>query len=299
MHFYRAYGLAIASERALPFAPGDAAAPPDVLFHYAPRSTLSAEPSDADRRELVPCDGGWSLRYFNPAGRWIGYDYAAAERILRVSGNAEWEEIEMALIGVVCAVLLARQGRTLLHGACVAWNGGAVAILGDSGRGKSTLAAAALHEGARLLSEDLVVLEAGADGVAAQPGYGRISLLPDAVAALGLELARLQPRPGSTKSWIDACAEGSCAPLAALYILADAGPGFEAGAVVPLPRRAGAIELVRHLYGTAWIRPVAPSDLLFCAAMAERVPVFRLARPAGLAAIPSAARMLRLHAARL
>jgi hypothetical protein len=61
-------------------------------------------------------------------------------------------------------------GREALHAATVVVGEGAVALAGASGMGKSTLAAALLERGARLLSDDVTVVEAAGDRVLAYPG---------------------------------------------------------------------------------------------------------------------------------
>jgi hypothetical protein len=300
MQLYCAYGLTVASGRPLPFAPcPDGEASPDVTFLFEERSTATVASDGGDRRELSSTEAGWSVLYANAAGGWMRFEHDAAARTLRVTASVASDIVEMALIGVVCALLLSRQGRTLLHGAAVSADGGALAILGDSGRGKSTLGAALLQAGARLISEDLIVTETGGDAVRVHSGYDRISLLPDAMAALGVDPgeARVRPGRGLEKFWLPAGALGGMAPsgsppLTAIYILAAPDPQSQASAAHPVSPRIAAIELVRHLYGAPWMRPVSPADLAYCAAVAARVPVFRLARPASLAAIGETARML-------
>src|SRR5207244_980556 len=53
-----------------------------------------------------------------------------------------------------------------------------VGFLGDAGYGKSSLAAAFLAIGCRLVTDDLLVLEERVDGFYAHPGPPRIKLTP-------------------------------------------------------------------------------------------------------------------------
>ncbi len=53
------------------------------------------------------------------------------------------------------------------EGTCIAIHGKGVLLLGPSGSGKSDLALRLMHEGAELVSDDVVVLKAGKEGVIA------------------------------------------------------------------------------------------------------------------------------------
>lgn len=78
---------------------------------------------------------------------------------------------ELAALGIrrlfLCAVghLLGFQDRLLVHGGAVVVDGRTVLVLGESGRGKSTVALAALEQGWPVLSDDLVILRRAEDGI--------------------------------------------------------------------------------------------------------------------------------------
>lgn len=68
--------------------------------------------------------------------------------------------------------ILARMGRFVVHASCVAYGDQAILFLGDSGKGKSTLALAHCHLlGAELVSDDCVELRTDLNSVAAMPTY--------------------------------------------------------------------------------------------------------------------------------
>lgn len=295
MRHYRAYGLILACERELPFAAADPGAAADVTILDA-LGQAPAEPSNAVYRELRRDGEGWSLRYRNPEGGWLHFDHDAASKTLAVAGSVCWSEAVPVLAGVACAVLLSSAETPLLHGAGVAFDGGAIGLLGDSGQGKSTLAGALLKAGGRLLSEDLLAFTRLGPDLVVEPGYDRISLLPDARDALGLDQAGdalVQPRSGTAKCWIGAAAAAGPAALRRLYILAPPNPAAPDGRAERLARAAAAPAIVRHLYGAPWIRPVRATDLAFCGSLAAKVPVFTLSRPASLDRAQACATMLR------
>lgn len=290
MNRYRAYGLTLACARALPFAAARPGAAADVTIVDS-LGQAAGTPCGEMRRDLLREGEGWSLRYTNPEGGWLHFDHDPRARTLTLAGSVGWTEAVPVLSGIACAVLLSSAGTPLLHGAAVAFGGGTIGILGESGQGKSTLAAALLGAGGRLLSEDLLAVTRRGSDFDVEPGYARISLLSDSCAALGLGEV-LPARKGTAKSWIDAESSAEPVPIRRLYILAPPDPAASAGAIRRLSRSAAAPALVRQLYGGDWIRPISRSDLAFCASLASQVPVFALNRAATLDRVGDCAAML-------
>jgi hypothetical protein len=93
--------------------------------------------------------------------------------------DAPGESFQVYLLGQALSFALVRSGFEPFHGTCVVVNGEAVAFLGDSGFGKSSLAAYFLSAGDRLLTDDLLLLQERPEGFLAYPGPPRIKLLPD------------------------------------------------------------------------------------------------------------------------
>ena len=67
--------------------------------------------------------------------------------------------VEHLYLNQVLPLALSRQGKLVLHGSAVDIGGQGVAFLGESGRGKSTLAASFATEGTRFLTDDGLLLE--------------------------------------------------------------------------------------------------------------------------------------------
>jgi hypothetical protein len=82
------------------------------------------------------------------------------------------------LLGQVLSFSLVALGSEPLHATSVVVDGSAVAFLGDCGAGKSTLAAALLERGHRLLTDDLLVTEVHGNRIMAYPSLPRIKLTP-------------------------------------------------------------------------------------------------------------------------
>ena len=138
----------------------------------------------------------------------------------RARENVSDQDLRTFLLGSAVGALLIQRGILVLHGNALERDGQAIVCLGHSGAGKSTLAYALMHQGWRLLADDLVAITP--DGQVL-PGIPRIKLWHDAVKAFGLDPNALPPiRQGMQKYLLlgEAIerAERPC-PLKALYLI--------------------------------------------------------------------------------
>ena len=207
---YRLYGLTVEAPWRLPCPDGDG--PVDVRFV---RSTQRASPVRADWfwREVLS-DGSEHLVWTDHAEFRMSSD-ASTVSYLPLS-RATSATIETFLLGQVLSFVLLRRGREPFHATVLERDDRAVALLGRSGQGKSTLAAAMLTRDWRIMTDDLMVV----DGTDALPGMPRIKLFPRAANLLGL---RGEPiAKGSTKEVISLPTSMFCAeqvPLERIYAL--------------------------------------------------------------------------------
>ena len=133
------------------------------------------------------------------------------------------ETLQSYLLTQLVSFALLRQGVETLHATVVVVEDRAIALLGDCGTGKSTLAAAFLRAGARLLTDDLLVLRQEHDALFACPGVPRLKLMPAiAKRLLPAHAAGCAMHPLTGKRIIPLaptqCAD-TPAPLRALYVL--------------------------------------------------------------------------------
>lgn len=190
---YRFFGLVVASNVELGDPHPDAAAV-DCVFTV----------QDAPIRIPDACD--WSLLYQTPSPwLWVASDDDAL--LIRIHELAEFrvvqdgsrvdchplvrlpvESVSHLFVDQILPLVLAHQGKTVLHASAVSTPRGAVAFLGESGSGKSTLAASFSVGGQPALADDCLFVEE-VDGVwAGHPSYGELHLWPDVVEPLfGME----------------------------------------------------------------------------------------------------------------
>jgi hypothetical protein len=118
----------------------------------------------------------WQVVDAQRAFRWgrVGQDVVAEwNGVLALRARADGEVISWSpapgarkdivdklRCGVAAAFLRALRGKHSLHASAVAYGGSALVCVGESGAGKSTVAASLCNKGARLLADDIAGIEA-------------------------------------------------------------------------------------------------------------------------------------------
>ena len=97
-------------------------------------------------------DGGYLLRFPALADFDVSQDGRTAS-VSPVPGVSDGT-IEHLYLNQVLPLALSRQGQVVLHASAVEFAGNGVAFIGESGRGKSTLAASFATTGSRFLTDD-------------------------------------------------------------------------------------------------------------------------------------------------
>jgi hypothetical protein len=92
--------------------------------------------------------------------------------------------IRHLLLDQVIPLLLSQQGKIVLHAGAVGLTGGAVAFLGKTGLGKSTLTASFCDRGFRLLTDDCLALKNDGEQLIAIPSYRGVRLWPEIISAI-------------------------------------------------------------------------------------------------------------------
>ena len=176
---YRAFGLTISSEVALPeLCAAEYKQEADVTIRYVP-----LQPEDygcvgkTDQYQIAP-----DLLYLQiqNVGRYcvMGGKTILVDPIPGVPP----ESFRLYILGSCMGVLLLQRGLLPLHGSSVATAAGGILFLGDSGIGKSTLAAHFCTMGYSLVSDDICAIAFSHEEVAVlQPAYPQLKLLEDSL----------------------------------------------------------------------------------------------------------------------
>jgi hypothetical protein len=136
------------------------------------------------------------------------------------------ESFQVYLLGQALSFALVKTGFEPLHATCVVVNRQAIAFLGDSGFGKSSLAACFLGAGDQLLTDDLLLVGKTSERLQAFPGPARIKLFPKmAKRFLGGHVNGVPMNQAARKLIIPLDPQKICAcsvPLQSIYVLARA-----------------------------------------------------------------------------
>lgn len=271
---YSAFGLRIDSDMALSgFVPrardGGGA---DVVVRLG-----APEAASEDRN----CVGAWAHGVLAASVR------DGREVVLEANPEADPLYVSAIVTGELFSVVLRQRGLLVLHGSGVARDGQAVGFVGDSGWGKSTLAAALVERGWRLLTDDLLVVDGlvGAGVPTAVPTHPSMRLSAEAVDRVDAGAAAHGPAHALTdKVRVDQAGAFSDrrAPLRHVFVL---GPEpSDRHRATPLSAREAVDEFVRHTRGRRLMTSPAAltAHLAQCAGLARRVPVAALRRQHGL-----------------
>ncbi len=178
------------------------------------------------------------------------------------------------LIGRILPWAAVLRGLELLHAAGVAIDGRAVALVGPTGAGKTSLALQLVARGAGFLTDDVLALDERGGILHAHPGAGIASVRPAERAAVPRSTwARVGSVVGhSGKTYLSLPRERGPISLGAVYFLkAERGPAVE-----PIERPDP-----RLLLGSTFVLGVQTPERLrrqldVCAAIARSIPLFWL-----------------------
>lgn len=183
-------------------------------------------------------------------------------------GCEDERDLELLLLGPVISFALLKHGIEHIHATAVVVNGKAVAFMGDSTFGKSTLAASFLRAGYRLLTDDLLVVSLKEGRLWAHPGPQRIKVFPETARELLGTNSHLSSSSLTTKLQIPLNPDqfqSEAIPLGAVYILNC--PGTKSGTKTTIrtaSKRNACMHVLKNVYNTVSVnleRATASLDL--------------------------------------
>jgi hypothetical protein len=283
---YALHGLRVRSEVRLD-APLISSSSYDVEIRWADRRAIPDAPPDGEVLSILNPSIGSSWLTRNADG-YVWRVHGACEFVtdptrthvqVHLAPDAD-EEIASLLAVTFLARMLVLDGSTVLHASAVELDGRAVALIGHTGAGKTTLAALCCMAGARLVTDDALRVELAADGPLCYRGSNELRLRPQAERFAELFA------PGARRTTLDQrtavrpeLSPGVTFPLAAIV----APRCLHAQIDVQVERVHGAaavLELLRYPRTLGWTDPQQPQrNLDLLSALAAAVPVYRAELP--------------------
>lgn len=192
MILHRAFGALIESSIPLFDSVVSERADPHYFFHLFPAAHPGLQGVEWVYQTTLP-DGS----------EWLSMAKRGSEFVLRFADMADFvissdrrrikcyphpdtpvETIRHLLLDQVFPYLLISHDQLALHAGAVVINSEAVAFLGESGQGKSTLCASFGHLGSQLIGDDCLLLKKKNEKVFCLPGYPVVRLWDQSVSAL-------------------------------------------------------------------------------------------------------------------
>lgn len=199
--FSRIFGLCVESDCILPELQSTRGGGAALRVQALPAQAVIADPlreirrwDTADGRTVriaAITSAGYLLRFPGNADFLISQDCSEIRyRCQQADGGPGFRH---ALLDQVIPRVLAQAGRLIIHCSAVATPSGALSLVGASGRGKSTLAAAFHAQGTPLLADDSLLLTAESAGVFGTPAYPGVRLWPEVANRLNDSIASQAP----------------------------------------------------------------------------------------------------------
>lgn len=173
----------------------------NIVFRSEPIRLQAALALTPFQEWIFPDGTPWTRFYHSGEGYLLrfpdlgDFDVSADGRAIRAwpaPGISE-DTMQHLYLNQVLPLALSKQGRIVFHASAVETENGAIAFLGESGRGKSTLAASFAAGGRRFLTDDALLLDPAEGGYLVQPSHPSIRLWDDSQEALLAADAELAP----------------------------------------------------------------------------------------------------------
>jgi len=188
---YHIFGLNILSSIPLPARPiadPPCELAPDVVIEYG--NTPSALANPQTKGVYYQAGPGEFLLRVDSVARY--YVREGRRIVITPDSNAEDERILIFLMGSAMGALLHQRNILVLHAGAIAVNDQSVIFSGDSGIGKSTLAAGFHKRGYPFLADDVCAIAIVNGKPAVIPGFPRLKLWADVLKKLNTDKDQLK-----------------------------------------------------------------------------------------------------------
>lgn len=311
MHDYQLYGLNITSTHPLP------------LLSPITAQNCNTDVSIDMSNQIIP-DADWTTVdiggemgvTLNQSQDWFCINYLrsktetltfyvskdGAQVISNKPDSIPISDVASFILGPIIGFSLRLKQTMCLHASVMEYGGTAFAFVGNKGAGKSTTAAALLNAGAKLISDDVAVLNTVDAPV--QPGYPSVRLLPTTLLALGLEQENYERVvSGSNKRYVPLRDSKTQATnntshlkwqfqstpkkLSAIYSLNARQPELKQTIITNLSNKDALMALAPHGYGRRILNSTQRAEeFAFMARLSKHIAVKSVSCPDELTLLP-------------
>jgi hypothetical protein len=273
---YIVFGLEISSELALPeLLPSTGPAEVEIRFAPVPRALAQVQAQGV----RFQTNHHQTLLWVDDVARYLVTD--GAEISIERMPGAHDDELRLFLLGAALGALLHQRGMLALHGGVIEADGGAAAVVGPSGVGKSTLLASLTKRGHRVLADDIVAVRIAGEAATVVPGPVQLKLWADAAQKLGQSPQQLQRVRRGIEKYRLPLEEMYCPdalPLRRIYALCTSPSGEPT--LAPLTGIQKVMALVYNTFRLGMLPDSArASHFERCSALARQSRVCRVERP--------------------
>ena len=290
MYRYTIYGLRTHSALSFPnleICAGDSA---DVTISFAHvEKPPASDPRTVFGRDFCVTNHGF-YRFWDNVGTLLMRD--GREILIDPAEEVTAEVLRSAVLGAGFGVLLHQRGQLVLHASALTISDAAVAFVGTSLQGKSTVALALYARGHHIIADDVTAIEVDGRRPTVVPAYPQINCWPQSLEQFSYDPRRLERvQPTFEKRAFHAtrrfCEERQ--PLSHVFVLNRGGTPV----VEPLTSREALIQLGSHSYCYRMFTPgAAARNMVQCARVLRTTSVNRLHTGSSLDEIPQAVQLV-------
>lgn len=298
---YRIYGLQIESSREIKLLSEQKNEKTDMQVYW----TTNAEETPDAKLQWKPVlskeleqkrnvflwraeteEGTYTKLRFNTRIPYIDFLLDASKKRLWIiyAKDKSETDLDSYFVGPVMGCMLRLRGTVCLHASVVNIDEKAVLFLGKKSSGKSTTAAAFHKLGYKVLADDIAVITSNGNSFYVEPGYPKIRLRPNPVAALLDEsttksLKKVYSHLSSRYLPLEEKESFSAEPLplGAIYILGTINQGDTTPFVEPIKSQEKIIRLAENTFASYVVNEeLRKKEFAYLFQLAKKIPLSRL-----------------------
>jgi hypothetical protein len=228
-------------------------------------------------------EGRYWIDWTEELGAWITADGSDVKIIIREDAkDMDVGELTLGFTSVLTGIYLNLQGQVAIHANAVSLKELAIAFVGYSGKGKSTLSAYCASRGAGFITDDVFVIDKNALVI---PGNPRIKLYPHTGENLGLDVSeKTDYKIFYEAGQLGAKLHQQPVPLGIIYLLDESLDHRIYSEQIP--QSQAVFELLTHGYDVSIFVPNNPNLLDAYTRLVTQVPIKKLFYPRDFTMLP-------------